>query len=1001
MSSDEETRADEDRAPHGDADEVPSGSDNMASDHQSTPSSSFVEHSAEAALPADSKPHDGFDSNRLPQTFANYTIVQKLGEGGAGIVFRATPLQKDGPAGGYPQIALKMIRPEFVSNSKAIRRFEKESRLHAEIKCENVTRHLEFGDFHGIFFIASEFVEGFSLDRIVPQLRQLPAKQILRIVADLLTALSAMHSKGVIHRDVKPANVIATFQNSNNTIDQPGDLGDFVIAKLTDFGLARHIDQSQSLAMTRQHATLGTPTYMAPEQHSGSDTIDARADVYSTGVTLYHLLAGRPPFNSKSQAEMAEMHRIQRPMPLTFLRKDISHAINSVVMKALEKEPNLRYQNADEMLADVQLILNDQPAAIRIYPATPNTSDASVKRYDFQWTLDATPKELWPLVSDTDRFNRAIGLPAPEFRYDHSGKHLKIFAEAKLNGLSFQWREHPFQWICEREMSILREFELGPFEWVTSTVELHPLADHKTRLLHRFQVKPRGLFGKLFAPIQFNILIRRSLEKVYPRLERLANDQSCRFGCDVPFEGPPKISRRQKRRLTARVDVLARALGDIVLAERFGNLIQQLADPVAARLRPLTLAAKLNCSNEQSLQVCWSSIEAGLLNLSWDIICPVCKIAADNIRSIDQIESHSHCKVCNLEFETDFAETVEMIFSVHPDIRNIQLKTWCIGGPYHAPHVLAQNRLLKGQHVDVGVDLVEGQYVITGPQLEKTGELDVSQNASESRAVFAIGGASHQALPELRSGPACVKVDNQSNVEVLVRLARNDTRTDAMTAAMAQRHPLFKKLFPDDIRQTEQLVAVSNLHLLAIRHTQADSLLDRVGDVQVRHYWKQLQQKFPVAQKRCTIEECNNESMLVSFVQLDDLLASLDQLTADVIDGSGIPIGECCFVIQSGEVMTGSSENQPTAFGKTIRQTKKLMKNLSAKALLIPGELYTLLHKSTDIEDDANAVPELPLRNQSSPENLLKRVLSRFELMDTTRLSTSDSDLVKFSLRDF
>ena len=455
--------------------------------------------------------HSFFDLSQLPLKFAGYTLLKKIGEGGAGIVFLANPDPENSSASGYKNVALKMMRPETLARGRAVMRFEKESRLHSEIECPFVTKHLEFGSDRGVYFIASEFAEGCSLDKIIKRFSGLPAKESLRIIVDLLKALAAMHTSGLIHRDVKPANIIANFQNRSATdknwpSDCKGDLGEFAMAKLTDFGLARHVEQSESLAMTHQRTTLGTPLYMAPEQHFESRAVDARADVYAVGVTLYQMLAGKTPFSSNEHVELAEMHRIERPDSLAIARSGISEAINSVVMKALEKDPNLRYQHAHEMLADVERILDNQPIALSIQSKTPDAAHRSVKRYDFQWTLNAPPNLLWPLVADTDRFNRAIGLPAANFSYDHSDGRLSVFGDTKFNGMKIRWREHPFQWICERELSVLREFESGPFEWLKSTVELEPLVDKRTRLIHRIEVKPRGWFGRMLTPIQFGVL---------------------------------------------------------------------------------------------------------------------------------------------------------------------------------------------------------------------------------------------------------------------------------------------------------------------------------------------------------------------------------------------------------------------------------------------------------------------------------------------------------------
>ena len=994
MSPQESTRADADR-PTGHSFEEPtrvietspSEFDQTRDTYPTPPSPSFFEFSTDDYSPFDRDGFEVFDLSSLPMTFANYRLTEKIGEGGAGIVFRATPIDEDSSAGGFKVIALKMIRPEIVAHSQAVKRFEKESRLHAEIDNPYVTKHLGFGSERGVYYIASEFIEGFPLDKIIDRLEKLPVKNSLRIAADLLKALAALHKAGVIHRDVKPANVIANFRNASGA-NGGDDLGDFVIAKLTDFGLARHIEQSESLAMTRQQTLLGTPLYMAPEQHFESRAVDARADIYSTGVTLYQMLVGYPPFEADENVELAEMHRVEHPVPLTIARPGTSEAVCNVVTKALEKDPNLRYQHADEMLADIERILNDQPVALRIYPETPDEFDASVKSYDFHWTLDADTKQLWPLVSDTDRFNHAIGLPVANFHYDHSGDQLKIFGNTRFNGMKVRWREHPFQWICERQMSILREFQSGPFEWVTSTVELQPLARGKTRLIHRFQVKPRGWFGKLLTPLQFGVSIKRKLDKVYARLAKIAIDESCGFACDLSFGAEPKLTKAQSDCLDERTLRLGQLIKNAPLARRLGEFIRRVADPMAVRIRPLDLADKLGCQDDQALQACFTSVEMGLLNLCWDIICPVCRVAADNVSGLAQIESHTHCKVCNIDFEADFAKSVEAIFCVHPDIRKIEKKTYCIGGPFHAPHVLAQNRLLVGQHVDVGVALNPGRYAVTGPQLDRQAEIEVEADAVMHRAEYVIGSDGSQDMPTVCAGSACVHIENQSDIEVLVRLEQQSKREKTLTASRASQHTLFKKLFPADVKTAEQLVGMANVYLLAIRHTEADALIDQVGDVQVRENWSQIQSLFPVEDAGCRIVECNHELLIASFGMLEDLCTIFLKLLDNAAAATGkarIPINECCFTVQSGEVMTGAAGNQPTTFGKPVRDTRKLLSQMSAGEFVLPSDIYKLMNRPTAGEEGTFVA------TQSEP------VLSQWmELID----QRPEQPVVKMALRE-
>jgi hypothetical protein len=325
--------------------------------------------------------------------------------------------------------------------------------------------------------------------------------------------------------------------------------------------------------------------------------------------------------------------------------------------------------------------------------------------------------------------------------------------------------------------------------------------------------------------------------------------------------------------------------------------------------------------------------------MSWDVICPVCRVAANNVSSLSRVQGHGHCDVCNIDFEVDFSKYVEVVFSTHPEIRPIELKTYCIGGPFHAPHVLAQNRLLTNQFVDVGTELAPGKYQICGPQLPSQPDIKVHGEALATRAELKIGKNLTSSLPDLHPGAACVHIENQSGIEVLVRLEQASDREDSVTAASASRHPLFQKLFPQSVLSSEGLVDLSNVYLLAIKHLEADALIDKVGDVRVREYWTQLQSKLPTDSVVCEVVECTHESMLVSFGLLNDLIEMLDSVLSSS-ELEGIPVEECCFAINSGEVMIGSQENQPAMFGKTIRQTKKLLSNVTEYSINMPGEIH-------------------------------------------------------------
>jgi hypothetical protein len=212
----------------------------------------------------------------------------------------------------------------------------------------------------------------------------------------------------------------------------------------------------------------------------------------------------------------------------------------------------------------------------------------------------------------------------------------------------------------------------------------------------------RGLLGKVMTPIQFGWLTKRSLNRVYNRIEEIANDTGCGHACDLPYhQTPSKLIRKDC--LDKRIQSLSRIYRNRNLVDLFSDYLCEAADPFVARIRPIPLSERLGCTTKESIELCMRSVENRILDLSWDVICPTCRVASDNVTTLENLASHAHCEACGSDFETDFRDSVEIIFSVQADIRDISRKNWCIGGPFHAPHVLAQNRLQSSQQIDIGL----------------------------------------------------------------------------------------------------------------------------------------------------------------------------------------------------------------------------------------------------------------------------------------------------------
>lgn len=262
--------------------------------------------------------------------FANrYEILEMLGEGGMGAVYKARDNELD------RIIALKVIRPELASNPEILQRFKQELVLARQVTDRNIIRIFDLGEADGIRFITMEYVEGTSLYQILREHGKLSVKESAEIIEQVLTGLKAAHREGVIHRDLKPGNIMR---------DRQGRI------LVMDFGLARSLESD---GMTKTGAVLGTMEYMSPEQAMGA-AIDPRSDLFTVGLIFFELLTGKMPFKAETALASLLKRVNERAISVQSLENAVPVPIEKIVGKCLEREPAQRYQSAQEIIDDIK-----------------------------------------------------------------------------------------------------------------------------------------------------------------------------------------------------------------------------------------------------------------------------------------------------------------------------------------------------------------------------------------------------------------------------------------------------------------------------------------------------------------------------------------------------------------------------------------------------------------------------------------------------------------------
>ncbi len=272
--------------------------------------------------------------NLIGQTLRDYTILRRIGRGGMAEVFlaRQKSLQRN--------VALKILKPELATDESYVKRFHREAQSAAALVQANIVQVFEVGQDQGLHFIAQEYVPGRNLRQYIDRYGSVEPIMALNLLIQSAQALQKATEFNVVHRDIKPENLL---------LSSSGEI------KITDFGLARVNNDSSRQALTQVGITMGTPLYMSPEQVEGG-AIDSRSDIYSLGVTAYHALAGRPPFDGETALVVAVKHVKSDPIPLESIRPDAPKELCDLIHRMMAKQPAKRPQDPASLLKELREI---------------------------------------------------------------------------------------------------------------------------------------------------------------------------------------------------------------------------------------------------------------------------------------------------------------------------------------------------------------------------------------------------------------------------------------------------------------------------------------------------------------------------------------------------------------------------------------------------------------------------------------------------------------------
>jgi serine/threonine protein kinase len=373
---------------------------------------------ANTLCPADGTVLEKTEDALLGQTLADkYRIEELVNEGGMGAVYRATHVLMD------KTVAIKVLHPALAADDKIVARFSREARAASRISHPHALSVTDFGESeNGVVFLVMEYLKGETLKEVIKSEGQMPLPRVVEIIRQVCGALEAAHAEGVVHRDLKSDNIML--------IDVGG--GDW--AKVLDFGIAKITEKvGQDPALTAPNLIIGTPQYMSPEQCSQAAEIDSRSDIYSLGVILYEMLVGHVPFTGESPTAIMMKHLQEPPPSVLEERKDLPASVGRVVMRAMAKRPEDRFQTVSDLSEELAASAQEGPnvaaaAALEtgsgsadratnriIVPTGPNEAPRSTSNEEKDEATVVRPRAEPPQIVESEIFSTEVNPPAESF----------------------------------------------------------------------------------------------------------------------------------------------------------------------------------------------------------------------------------------------------------------------------------------------------------------------------------------------------------------------------------------------------------------------------------------------------------------------------------------------------------------------------------------------------------------------------------------------------------
>ena len=569
----------------------------------------------------------------------------------------------------------------------------------------------------------------------------------------------------------------------------------------------------------------------------------------------------------------------------------------------------------------------------------------------FAWKIpiDAPPDKLWRYIADTNRINQYAGLPEFTFRYlpEEDGGSRQI-GETRYMGWRLHWDEHPFEWIEGRYYEIVRTYHNGPIREFHTAVTLHP-NNGGSLVEQTIECEPRWFFATPAIYWEIGFSARRRFREAYRKIEKFLQGNA-----DTPFVPVPRLAISPGR-LEAIRQRLENANGREWLP-RLIDAIETMPDEELDAMRPFVFADRWKADRLQVLKLFLHASQAGLLDLSWDVICPGCRGAQERHDSLRKMKTEAHCPACNIQYGADFAESVEVTFRPNPSIRRVEVVRYCSGGPMNAPHIIAQQQIPARRSKTLEMHLSPCKYHIRSLKLKARTFVRTSADAKTSQATIKIHRPTLEPLTLELSPDVALTLENKDDKDITVLIERVAGNENAATGSMVIAMNEFRTLFSEEVLAPDTTISVGAVTLMFTDLKASTSLYEKIGEAPayglVRRHFDLL---------RDTISKCNGtliktigDSVMAAFFDPAKAVEAAFEMHATINNDNAVrgdPALTLKIGIHHGSCIAVTMNDLLDYFGTAVNVAARVQKESQGGDIVVTEELWLDPHVQDVLSD--------------------------------------------------